>query len=187
MPSYLARWSSAYCSIHPWPAESTNLSRSNQAGFLGLKRRNSSKRTWPSGGQPMGRPGCPDCAFSTASMDRNPIVFTDRFTSSGAAGCEARTRAVAVRPPSLLPTTLAARRARVDVAQRRWIPRHETAAVLAVDTGVVEVDAAIAASERGEAPLDARRVLTVFTGRRRGECVVLSSRWLETWTVGTAK
>jgi hypothetical protein len=149
MPSYLARWSSAYCSIHPWPAESTNLSRSNQAGFLGLKRRNSSKRTWPSGAQPMGRPGCPDCAFSTASMDRNPIVFTDCFTSSGAAGCEARTRAVAVRPPSLLPTTLAARRARVDVAQRRWIPRHETAAVLAVDTGVVEVDAAIAASERG--------------------------------------
>lgn len=36
---------------------------------------------WPMGAHPMGRPGWPEFAFSTASMDKNRIVFTD-FSST---------------------------------------------------------------------------------------------------------
>lgn len=32
---------------------------------------------WPIGAHPMGKPGCPELAFSTASMAKNLIVLTD--------------------------------------------------------------------------------------------------------------
>jgi hypothetical protein len=33
------------------------------------------------GAMPIGAPGCPEFAFSTASMERNLIVFTQRSSS----------------------------------------------------------------------------------------------------------
>lgn len=86
-------------------------------------------------------------------MERNLIVFTDCSTSSGAAGCAARTRTVAARAADR--PTLVARRVRVDGPWRQRTPRLEMAAVPAVGAGVVEVGGAIAASE---ARLDARQV-----------------------------
>ena len=78
--SYPARCISAYCNMHPCPADSTNRSRLNQYGFLGLYLITSSYRIWPMGAHPIGNPGCPEFAFSTASIARNRIVFTDFST-----------------------------------------------------------------------------------------------------------
>lgn len=122
--------------MQPWPAESTKRSRSNQAGFAGLKRRNSSKRTCPSGAQPMGRPGCPDCAFSTASTARNRIVFTDCSTSSGSAGRLVLARSAVV---SRAAEEAKGGREQAEERRRRRTPRPEPGAgAAAAGAGVVE-------------------------------------------------
>src|SRR5437879_11510815 len=62
----------------PCPAESTNRSRSGHWGLRGLWRRCRVHRTYPIVAAPMGRPGCPEFAFWTASMDSVRIVLMQR-------------------------------------------------------------------------------------------------------------
>ena len=79
--SYPARWRRAYWSIQPWPADRIKRSRLNQYGFFGLYLITSSYNIWPIGAQPMGKPGWPELAFSTASIAKNLIVFIDFSTT----------------------------------------------------------------------------------------------------------
>src|SRR5699024_6782014 len=52
-------------------------SRLNQLAFFGLCCMISVNNVYPIGAAPMGRPGCPDCAFSIASMDKVLMVLID--------------------------------------------------------------------------------------------------------------
>ena len=58
-------------------------SRSAQSGFLGLWRRNRLHRTYAAGASAIGVPGCPDWAFSTASIARARIELMLRHATSG--------------------------------------------------------------------------------------------------------
>ncbi len=64
------------------PAESTNRSRFGHFGSRESKWRYLDQRTYAMSAAPMGAPGCPDFAFSTASADRNLIVFTESWARS---------------------------------------------------------------------------------------------------------
>src|SRR3990170_4293924 len=61
--------------MEPWPAERTKRSLPGHPGFLGLCLRKDFHRTWAIGASPMGMPGCPEDAFSTASTARKRMVF----------------------------------------------------------------------------------------------------------------
>jgi hypothetical protein len=64
------RCSSAYSSIDAWPLLSTKRSRSGQPGLAGEWRRGPVKRLQPTAASPIGAPGCPLAAASTASIAR---------------------------------------------------------------------------------------------------------------------
>src|SRR5690606_32533486 len=59
-------------------ADRTKRSRSAQCGFFGSCVMNRVNRTVAMSAAPMGNPGWPEFAFSTASMDRNRIAFAIR-------------------------------------------------------------------------------------------------------------
>lgn len=80
VPGFLITTQRLECDDSPCPADRTKRSLLNQKGFLGLYCITSSYRMCPMGAHPMGRPGCPELAFSTASMARNRMVFTDFST-----------------------------------------------------------------------------------------------------------
>src|SRR3712207_1923027 len=61
--------------MEPWPAESTNRSRSGQAGSAASYFRNLVNSTVAMSAAPMCRPGWPDLACSTASMARTRTAF----------------------------------------------------------------------------------------------------------------
>ena len=61
--------------MEPCPADKTNLSLFNQLGFFGLKFKKFLNKTAITSAIPIGKPGCPDLAFSTASMDKNLIAL----------------------------------------------------------------------------------------------------------------
>src|SRR6266702_6722461 len=61
--------------MEPWPAESTNRSRSNQPGLTGLWRRKRVQRRYAIGAAPIGIPGWPLLAFCTASTARKRMVL----------------------------------------------------------------------------------------------------------------
>ena len=61
--------------MDPCPAERTNLSLFIQSGFLGLKFKKFLKSTVATSAIPIGIPGCPEFAFSTASIDKNLMAF----------------------------------------------------------------------------------------------------------------
>ena len=56
-------------SIDPCPADRTKRSRSGQCGSVASNFRCSSNRTVAASAMPIGMPGCPDFAASTASID----------------------------------------------------------------------------------------------------------------------
>src|SRR4051812_25750097 len=58
------------------PAERTKRSRSTQVGAWGLKRRNRLQRTKARSAMPIGAPGWPELAFSTASTASMRSVLT---------------------------------------------------------------------------------------------------------------
>ena len=64
------------------PAERINRSLSGHLGSLGLCLRNRSQRVYAMGAAPMGAPGCPDFAFSTASTDKKRMVLMQSSSSS---------------------------------------------------------------------------------------------------------
>ena len=59
-----------------------NRSRLAHLKLPGLCFMHSFHTTYDIGAQPIGRPGWPELAFSTPSMERNRIAFTHLFTSS---------------------------------------------------------------------------------------------------------
>src|SRR6266404_9679387 len=69
--------------MEPCPAESTKRSRFAQRGSFGLKRRCRLQSTNAIGAAPMGIPGWPLFAFSTASTARKRMVSMHFFCSSG--------------------------------------------------------------------------------------------------------
>ncbi len=68
MPGTPVRYSSEYSSMQPCPAESTNRSRSGQCGSAASNLRKRDHSAVAASAMPIGRPGWPDFAFSTASM-----------------------------------------------------------------------------------------------------------------------
>ena len=72
----------AYSSIEAWPADSTKRSRSGHAGSAGLWRRWRVKSTYARGASPIGAPGCPELACSTASIDSARMVVTASVSTS---------------------------------------------------------------------------------------------------------
>src|SRR5690606_15957978 len=65
--------------MEPWPAERMKRSRSAQWGLAGSNFITLVKRTVAISAQPMGRPGCPELAFSTASIDSDRIALAKSF------------------------------------------------------------------------------------------------------------
>ena len=61
--------------MEPWPLDRIKRSRLNQFGFFGLWLRWLPHNTWAISAMPIGAPGWPDLAFSTASMDRTRIAL----------------------------------------------------------------------------------------------------------------
>jgi hypothetical protein len=71
----------------PWPFDMTKRSRSGHRGFAGLWRRESFQRTSAISAMPMGAPGCPDLACSTASMERTRMAFASSRRVGRQASC----------------------------------------------------------------------------------------------------
>src|ERR1051326_6744743 len=67
--------------MEAWPAERTKRSRFVQCGAFGSWRRNSVQMTKPMSAIPIGVPGCPDFAFSTASTARKRMALTQSCSS----------------------------------------------------------------------------------------------------------
>ena len=61
--------------MDPWPADKTNLSLFIQSGFFGLNFKKYLNNIVATSAIPIGRPGCPELAFSTASILKNLIAF----------------------------------------------------------------------------------------------------------------
>ena len=61
------------------PAESTNRSRFGHRGSRGSNLMYFAQSTYAISAAPIGAPGCPDFAFSTASADKNLIVLTHNW------------------------------------------------------------------------------------------------------------
>jgi hypothetical protein len=61
--------------MEPWPAESTKRSRSGHVGLAASNFRKRENRTVAMSAVPIGIPGWPDFAFSTASMASERIAF----------------------------------------------------------------------------------------------------------------
>jgi len=129
-------------SMLPCPADSTKRSRLMNLGFLGLNRRCLSKSAKAVGAMPMGIPGWPLDAFSTASMARKRIVLTHvSVKGSPVLSCSLGTdvvaasirttpaatgRRVAARPPPRRAPAHADRagqRATVEAAERTAVRR----------------------------------------------------------------
>src|SRR5829696_4699629 len=68
--------------MEPWPAESTKRSRSGQRGAAGSNLRKRVNRTVAISAAPIGRPGWPDFACSTASMASARIALAMRSWSA---------------------------------------------------------------------------------------------------------
>jgi hypothetical protein len=69
------RCSMTYSSEEPWPADSTNRSRSGQSGCAGSIFIRSWNSVYAMGAAPSGRPGWPDFAFSMVSAASMRMVW----------------------------------------------------------------------------------------------------------------
>src|SRR5690606_13942900 len=67
-----------YKSADPCPAERTKRSRLNQFGFFGLCFICRVQSVYVIGAAPIGIPGCPEFAFSTASIESVRIEAIDK-------------------------------------------------------------------------------------------------------------
>ena len=67
--------------MEPCPADRTNLSLFIQLGFFGSNFRKYLNKIVATSAIPMGIPGCPELAFSTASIDRNLNAFDKSLIS----------------------------------------------------------------------------------------------------------
>ena len=61
--------------MEPWPALKTNLSLLIQSGCLFETFKTFLNKTVPTSAIPIGIPGCPEFAFSTAAADMTRIDF----------------------------------------------------------------------------------------------------------------
>src|SRR4051812_35603536 len=61
--------------MEPCPFDKTNRSRFGHAGFFGLYLRNLVHSVYAMGAIPIGMPGCPEFAFSTASTAKKRMVL----------------------------------------------------------------------------------------------------------------
>ena len=73
------KWLTAYKSIEPCPADNITLSLSGQSGFWGSIFKNLEYKTVVKSAAPIGIPGWPQLAFSTASAARNLIALAMSF------------------------------------------------------------------------------------------------------------
>ncbi len=69
--------------MEPWPADRTNRSRSGQSGSAGSNFICRVHSTVAASAIPMGMPGWPDLAASTASMDRARMALASGLMSAG--------------------------------------------------------------------------------------------------------
>ena len=76
------------------PLESTKRSRSTHSGCAGLYLRKSPHRTWAMSAIPIGAPGCPDLARSTASIEsaRMQLASSRRVVIGSSFEVEGRVR-----------------------------------------------------------------------------------------------
>src|SRR3954468_3960951 len=75
--------------MEPWPADSTKRSRSGHCGALGSNFRDLPNNTVATSAMPIGMPGCPDFAASTASMARARIALAIKGWAAPAFASEA--------------------------------------------------------------------------------------------------